>query len=119
MRYARFVTNRVSVGPLLDIYKTTGSDATAGIGGSVAYHFRPLSAAVIPFVEATSSKGLGTGNYNADMQLIGGLKVPLGSSGARLKFGPYFYRAWYDQAKNGFDSFESIGFSWNVGLLWK
>ena len=63
----------------------------------------------------------GTGSdtfYTKDVQLLAGLKVPLGASGARLKIGPYFYRNWYDADVAGYDSFQSVGLSWKVGLFW-
>ncbi len=117
--YERFVTARLAVGPELFISKRTGTDVDVLLGGVIAYHFGNLDGRVIPFAELNGGFGFGSdSSAKSDVRVIGGIKIPLGRSGARLKVGPYYYRASYDRDKVGYDSFKSFGITWNVGLLW-
>jgi hypothetical protein len=117
-QYSRFVTDRLSMGPLFTTFKDPGRDATGNVGGLVAYHLGGLDAHAIPFVEfnATHSFGDPLDNF-FDLQILAGLKFPLGGRGGRIRIAPYYYRAFYDESKTGFDAFQSWGINWGVGLL--
>jgi hypothetical protein len=118
LAYARLVTDRLAVGPLVRIAKTNGQDATGYLGGQGRFYFGDLAKRAIPFAEVNSTRSINDpfGDYT-DVQLMAGLMFPLGSSGGRFRVSPYYYRAFYDEAVTGYSNYQSFGVSWSIGLL--
>lgn len=116
--YARFVTDRLAVGPVVTMAKASGSGATASLGGLARYYLGDLTKRAIPVVEINSTRSLNDplSNYT-DLQVSAGLMIPMGSTGGRLRIAPYYYRAFYDEAVTGYSSYQSFGISWRVALL--
>jgi hypothetical protein len=116
--YARFVTDRVAVGPLFRISKATDADTSGYVGGLGRFYFGDLAKRAIPFAEVNSTRSFNDpfGDFT-DVQLMAGVMFPLGSSGGRFRIAPYYYRAFYDEAETGYSNYQSFGISWSVGLL--
>ena len=116
--YARFLTDRLAVGPLFGIFKDPHVDATGYAGGLVRYHFGDRSSRFIPFAELNASRTLNDPFANfSDIQLMGGVVIPMGRSGGRFRVATYYYRAFYDEDRTGYDSYKSFGLTWGAGLL--
>ena len=118
LSYGRFITDRIAVGPLFRVVKDPGGSTTGYIGGLGRYYFGDLHRRWIPTVEISSARSMNdpAGNYT-DVQFLGGITVPMGSTGGRFRVGPYYYRAFYDEAETGYSNFSSFGVSWSVALL--
>jgi hypothetical protein len=116
--YGRFVTDRLEIGPFVSLFKFPEQETYGVVGARVAYHVGPLDAPVIPVVDLSSGLGFGDPEDDPiDLQVLGGVKILFGGTGARLLIGPYYYRAFYDEERKGYDAFTSWGVLWNVGLL--
>lgn len=116
--YARFWTNRFAAGPLFKVAKSSGSDTLGYVGAQGRYYFGNLDARAIPMVEISSSRSFNDPTADStDLQLLAGLTFPMGGSGGRFRIAPYYYHAFYDEAKTGYSNFHSFGISWSVALL--
>ena len=114
--YARFLTDRLAVGPLFRIAKATGREADGYVGGQGQFYFGDLTRRAIPFVEINSTKSFKGDFGYSDVQLLAGVMLPMGSTGGRFRVAPYFYKAFYDESDGG-GSFQAFGISWSVALL--
>jgi len=109
--YARFLTDRLAVGPIFGIFKPNDDEANGYVGALVRYHFADTFGRVIPFVEVNGSRSV---NYQdlTDVEVRAGVILPMGRTGGRFRIAPYYYKGFYE----GDDTFQSFGISWGVGL---
>lgn len=112
----RFVTDRLAIGPTVGANKGFFGETTGFYGGRATYHLGPMNRNWVPFVDFSSAKSFGGEHDPWDIQLQGGLKLYAGQSGAFFLLGPYYYRAFYDEAATGIKSFNSFGVVWDVGI---
>jgi hypothetical protein len=118
LAYARFLTDRFAVGPLFGIFHPPGGETSSNIGGLVRYHFGDTDAAVIPFAEFNTAYSINDPVDNfGDIQILGGVVLPMGRTGGRFRIAPYYYRAFYDEEESGIPEFSSFGVTFGVGLL--
>lgn len=59
MFYGRFLTDRVEVGPALNVYKYEGEPASGAVGGFVNYHFGDVTGELVPFAEVAAGQLFG------------------------------------------------------------
>jgi hypothetical protein len=115
---SRFLTDRISAGPLVGASKLFFGDTVGFAGGRVAYHFGPRDATLVPFVDFSSAKSFGSpGSDPWDIQILGGVKMYHPRSGGFMLIAPFYYRAFYDEETTGFEWFDSWGLSWDVGVI--
>jgi hypothetical protein len=115
--YARFLTDRLGAGPIFRIVKDPHQGANGYVGGLVRYHFGAADAQIIPFVEFNASHSFGNESDSPDMQIMGGLVIPMGRTGGRFRIAPYYYRQFLDEGETGEKWFRSWGVTFGAGLL--
>ena len=116
--YGRFLTDGFAAGPVFRIAKNNDTDAFGYLGGVGRYYFGDLNGRFLPVAEVSVARSMNDPSADyTDLQVFGGVVVPMGASGARFRVGPYFYRAFYDEDETGYSNFQSFGVSWSVALL--
>jgi len=113
--YGRFLTDRWSVGPSLNVIKFEGEDAQGGIAGFVNYHFGDTSGTVIPFIEGSAGRFFG-GDQDPTFVAVGpGLKWFFGDGGGALTGTAFYRRQMFDEDDPPFASGVNE-FGLNIGV---
>ena len=117
LSYAWFFNERFAAGPIFRVRTVTGGRTSWYFGGLGRVYFRDQDAAVIPVVEVNGVRSLHDLYVEqTTIQALAGLVFPMGTSGARFRIAPYYSRTIY-HANGGPPSFNGVGVSWNVSLL--
>jgi hypothetical protein len=115
---SRFLTDRISAGPLAGVSKLFFGETLGYAGGRIAYHFGSLDSTLVPFVDFSAAQNFGAaGSDPWDIQLLGGVKLFHPRSGGFMLIAPFYYRAFYDEESTGVEWFDSWGISWDVGII--
>lgn len=95
--YGRFLTDRVEVGPAINVYKIEGEEASGAIGGFVNYHFGDITGGLVPFAEVAAGQLFG-GINGKPLYINGGpgVKWFFGNGGGAIIANAYYRHQFID-----------------------
>lgn len=117
MFYGRFVTDRIAVGPGLNIYKYEGAPTTGSVNAYADFHFGDISRKLIPYAGVGLGKFFNGGDNKPAFVAVGpGVKLFFGNGGGALTAQASYRRQFMDEDLNNGASgsnefFLSIGIS--------
>jgi hypothetical protein len=98
--YGRFLSDRVEIGPVLDIFKFEGTPASGSYGGFIDFHFGETARPFVPYLQGAAGQFFGESAKPVYFAVGPGLKWFFGEGGALNVNGVYRHQRFPEEIRN-------------------
>jgi hypothetical protein len=117
--YGFFLTDRIEVGPSINVTKLEGEDAAGAFTVFADYHLGDTSWSTVPFVEVAVGRGFGEGDLgNPTLFAVGpGIKLFFADGGGAVLVNAFYRRLFYDEELRGYSGRNDVALSAGVAIF--